>query len=77
MSVNLYKKKKSIDTIKTEAWILFFRYVATFMRPNMARNVFPCFDEPAYKVPFKLTVVRPKHMKAVFNMPLKSSSDPK
>lgn len=53
------------------------RYVATFMRPNMARTVFPCFDEPSYKVPVTLTVVRPNFMKAVFNMPLESSSDPK
>ncbi|KAF7279863.1 hypothetical protein GWI33_006670 [Rhynchophorus ferrugineus] len=51
-------------------------YVATFMRPNLARNVFPCFDEPAYKVPFQVTIIRPKHMRAIFNMPLESSSDP-
>lgn len=25
-------------------------YLATHMRPNMARRVFPCFDEPGFKV---------------------------
>ncbi|XP_060526460.1 aminopeptidase N [Cylas formicarius] len=56
---------------KTTKW-----FVATFMRPNLARNVFPCFDEPGYKVPIQLTVVRPRHMTAVANMPLESSTDP-
>ncbi|XP_050303847.1 aminopeptidase N [Anthonomus grandis grandis] len=59
---------------KTTKW-----FVAAFMRPNMARTLFPCFDEPAYKVPIKLTMTRPRHMKAISNMPLEATSgdDPK
>ncbi|XP_018561652.1 aminopeptidase N [Anoplophora glabripennis] len=45
-------------------------FVATHMRPNLARSVFPCFDEPAYKVPIVITVGRLKNMTAVTNMPL-------
>lgn len=37
-----------------------------------ARRVFPCFDEPRWKTPFKLTVDIPKHFTAVSNMPVKN-----
>lgn len=26
------------------------QYLATYMRPNNARRLFPCFDEPGFKV---------------------------
>ncbi|XP_072390587.1 aminopeptidase N [Diabrotica undecimpunctata] len=45
-------------------------FVATHMRPNMARSVFPCYDEPAFKVPFVISVARHKNMTAISNMPL-------
>lgn len=45
-------------------------FVATHMRPNLARRVFPCFDEPAYKVPFTIIVGRNKNMTTLSNMPL-------
>ncbi|XP_063533529.1 aminopeptidase N [Cydia strobilella] len=43
---------------------------ATQLRPNNARRVFPCFDEPGYKTPFQLSVVRPKTMVALSNTPV-------
>ncbi|XP_064212579.1 aminopeptidase N isoform X1 [Tribolium castaneum] len=52
-------------------------FVATHLRPNLARKVFPCFDEPAYKVPFVITVARQKNMVALSNMPLKNSEQMK
>ncbi|KAG5881692.1 hypothetical protein JTB14_002175 [Gonioctena quinquepunctata] len=48
-------------------------FVSTHMRPNMARSVFPCFDEPVYKVPITVSVARHKNMTAVGNMPLEST----
>ncbi|XP_055524204.1 aminopeptidase N [Wyeomyia smithii] len=48
-------------------------YFATYFRPNHARRVFPCFDEPAYKVPFKVTIIRPKQYHTLFNTELEST----
>lgn len=45
-------------------------FLATHFRPNLARRVFPCFDEPGYKVPFVISVTRPKKAIALSNMPL-------
>ncbi|XP_038223156.1 aminopeptidase N [Zerene cesonia] len=42
----------------------------TQLRPNNARRMFPCFDEPGYKTPFELTVVRPRDMIALSNTPV-------
>ncbi|XP_050667556.1 aminopeptidase N [Leptidea sinapis] len=43
---------------------------ATQFRPNNARRMFPCFDEPGFKAPFELSVVRPKNMVALSNTPI-------
>lgn len=50
-------------------------FVASHFRPNLARRVFPCFDEPAYKVPFTVSIVRCKTMTALTNMPLLRSEE--
>lgn len=44
--------------------------VGTQLRPNNARRMFPCFDEPGYKTPFAIRVVRSKGTVALSNMPL-------
>ncbi|ESP00391.1 hypothetical protein LOTGIDRAFT_140786, partial [Lottia gigantea] len=44
---------------------------ASQMEPDFARSVFPCFDEPAYKAHFNLTVIRRDSEKSLFNMPRK------
>lgn len=45
----------------------------TQLRPNNARRMFPCFDEPGYKTPFEISVVRPRDMLALSNMPIARS----
>lgn len=46
-------------------------FIAANLRPNLARTVFPCYDEPAYKVPIAVTIARHKNMTSTSNMPLK------
>jgi cytosol alanyl aminopeptidase len=42
-------------------------YIFTKFEPVTARRVFPCFDEPSFKVPWQLTLHVPKDLKAVSN----------
>jgi len=44
-------------------------YVYTQLESIFARRVFPCFDEPGYKVPWQLTLVIPAGDIAVSNSP--------
>ncbi|XP_025159099.1 glutamyl aminopeptidase-like [Harpegnathos saltator] len=39
------------------------------MQPNMARRVFPCWDEPGLKAIFNISTVYPKHFKVFSNVP--------
>ncbi|XP_020809781.1 aminopeptidase Q [Drosophila serrata] len=45
-------------------------YLATNMKPNHARRLFPCFDEPGIKVPFKVSIARPRKYITIFNSKL-------
>jgi alanyl aminopeptidase len=42
-------------------------YIFTKFEPVTARRVFPCFDEPSFKVPWQLTLHVPKDLKAFSN----------
>jgi aminopeptidase N len=44
--------------------------LATQMEPTDARRMFPCWDEPAFRASYDLTVVVPKKHLAVSNMPI-------
>lgn len=48
-------------------------YLASYFRPNLARRVFPCFDEPSFKAYFVLKIARMETMTALSNMQLAST----
>ena len=47
-------------------------YVFTHFEPLDARRVFPSFDEPDLKAPWKLTLLIPEGLRAFSNMPVES-----
>jgi alanyl aminopeptidase len=50
-------------------------YAYTQFEAIGARRVFPCFDEPGFKVPWQLTVFVPRGLVAISNTPVRSRSD--
>lgn len=52
------------------------KYMATTqMEPTDARRAFPCFDEPALKAKFTVTLVADKHLTCLSNMDVKSEKE--
>ncbi|HEY1435322.1 MAG TPA: M1 family metallopeptidase, partial [Thermoanaerobaculia bacterium] len=49
-------------------------YAFSMFESTDARRAFPCFDEPAYKVPWQLTLRIPAGTSAVSNTPIQSES---
>jgi cytosol alanyl aminopeptidase len=49
-------------------------YILTQFEATSARQAFPCFDEPSYKVPWQLTLHVPAQDKAVSNTPVARES---
>ncbi len=46
------------------------RMISSQLEPADARRIFPCWDEPAFKATFALTVTVPRAFLAVSNMPI-------
>ena len=44
-------------------------YAFTQFEPDDAREAFPCWDEPSFKIPFRFTISVPEAHVAVFNTP--------
>ncbi|XP_059611895.1 aminopeptidase N [Phlebotomus argentipes] len=42
-------------------------FLVTTFKPNNARRLFPCFDEPSFKVPFDFSLSRPEEYHTLFN----------
>jgi aminopeptidase N len=56
-------------------FFFFTRYLAaTQFEATAARQAFPCFDEPAMKANFSMSIVRDKDFISLFNMPRISST---
>lgn len=52
------------------------KYLATTqMEPTDARRAFPCFDEPALKSQFTITLIADKHLTCLSNMDVKSEKE--
>lgn len=48
-------------------------HIITQLEASEAREAFPCFDEPAYKFPWQLTLTVPSDMMAISNTPIEST----
>ena len=46
----------------------------TQMEPEFARRAFPCFDEPGFKAPWKLTLTIPTNCTAFANSPVREAT---
>src|SRR5215472_6243281 len=46
------------------------RMISSQLEPADARRIFPCWDEPAFKATFALTVTVPQEFLAISNMPV-------
>ncbi|KAM5168047.1 aminopeptidase Q isoform 2-T2 [Callospermophilus lateralis] len=49
--------------------------LASQMEPTFARSVFPCFDEPALKATFNITIIHHPRYVALSNMPQQGQSE--
>lgn len=49
-------------------------YTFTQFEADDAREAFPCWDEPAFKIPFRMTISVPENHVAVFNTPVLSEN---
>ncbi|XP_063218253.1 aminopeptidase N isoform X2 [Bacillus rossius redtenbacheri] len=69
-SLGLFRGSYQDHRSKEQRW-----FAATNMRPTNARRVFPCFDEPAYKVPLELSVGSPTQYSVLANSPVRAIED--
>jgi tricorn protease interacting factor F2/3 len=64
-----FYRSRYIDNNGREAYLATTQFEAPY-----ARKAFPCFDEPAFKASFKVSLSIPVHMTGISNMPVESES---
>jgi aminopeptidase N len=73
MKIHLLQRKKIIKKkIKFHQNLFLF---STHFEPTGARRAFPCFDEPALKAVFKVTLVVPKNKTYLANMQVEKEEE--
>ncbi|XP_011690580.1 PREDICTED: uncharacterized protein LOC105451677 [Wasmannia auropunctata] len=67
--LNGFYRSSYFDNNTTHHWL-----AATQFQPMYARQVFPCFDEPAFKSNFTINIQRMIYYNSLSNMPLKTKT---
>lgn len=74
LNVSIWSEKgknfKSICPLYFKRWLM-----ATQLKPMNSHRLFPIFDDMKFKARFSLSVSRPREMRVLSNMPLKTSND--
>ncbi|MBN1601783.1 MAG: M1 family metallopeptidase [Chitinispirillaceae bacterium] len=64
-----FYRSRYIDTNGQVAYLATTQFEAPY-----ARKAFPCFDEPAFKASFRVSLTIPEHMTGISNMPVESET---